>query len=462
MESEVLHMDNIRGAGGTQGGILKNIAQTRGPGGQAAIQDSFTKNSPADPDIEKQKILKDMILNKNEDPLHVLWCADVGSGIAETPMSSPDGKTLYAACGDGKIHAIDTSTGKEKWAASSSAGSMWDANATLSHDGNHIFVTGQNGVLECFDAAKGELAWQVSSSGSRRNFSKTVLRCGDRNECTSDGKTVFASLENRQVSAIDVKTGKKKWDMTLKYDAYGKPVLSQDEKKLYMGSGQGATGFIVIDASTGKKKNEFYGGDPAMCSAAIDSSGKKVFVAGLGSFMACKLNKKGDEIWKFAQDSGIFATPPVMNEKDSTVYAMHHDLHRGSTIFALDTGTGKPRWSYEANSEINASPTLSRDGSTLFVGTKDGEFAAIDSATGKKKWGFKITTAASPGVSPDGTVIYIGSQKGKLYALAEDALEECLARKAAAGDGKADDVPTVELGEDFVMIGGIKLAVNAG
>jgi eukaryotic-like serine/threonine-protein kinase len=457
-------MESMRGTGGAQssGGGLKSIAQAPAPGSQVNIQDSFTQDSPADPDIAKQKVLKDMILSKNEDPLHVLWCADVGSGVAETPMPSPDGKTVYAACGDGKVHAIDIATGKEKWAASSGAGSMWDANATLSHDGNHIFVTGQNGVLECFDTTKGGKTWEISSSSSRRNYSKTVLRCGDRNECTSDGSTVFACLENRQVSAIDVKTGKKKWDLELKYDAYGKPVLSNDEKKLYIGSGQGATGFIVIDAARGKKKSEFSGGDPAMCSAAIDSSGKKVFVAGLGSFMACALNKKGDVAWQFKQDSGIFATPPVLNEKDSAVYALHHDLHRGSSIFCLDSGTGEPKWSYGAKSEICSSPTLSQDRSTLYVGTKDGEFAAIDSATGKKKWGFKTTTAASPGVSPDGKIIYIGSRDGKVYALAEDALEECLARKTAAGNEKTDDVPMVELGDGFVVIGGLKLEVNAG
>lgn len=453
-------MDSIHGTGATPSGgaAQKKILQAQQPGGSMSAGDNFSAAGTPDPaTVKQQKILRDMILSQNKDPMHMLWCADLGSPVVETPMSSPDGKTIYAACGDGRIHAVDTATGTEKWAVSSGAGSMWDANATLSHDGKYIFVTGQNGVLECFDASKGEKKWDISSSSSRRNYSRVVLHCGDRNECTSDGTTIFASLENRKVSALDVKTGKEKWDLTLDSDAYGKPVLSEDEKRVYLALG--GTKFVIIDARTGKKRGEFRGGDPALASAAIDSSGKKAFVAGIGSFTACSMHKKETELWKFEQPSGIFSVTPVLNEKDSLVYALHHDLHLSSRIFGLDAGTGDLKWTYGANSEISSSPTLSRDGTTLYVGTKDGEFAAIDSLTGKKKWGFKTTTTASPSVSPDGKAIYIGGRDGRVYALSEDALEECLARKAAEGGG---EVPSVILEDGFVIIGGVRLEVKAG
>jgi hypothetical protein len=225
-------MDSIQRTGGALpvDGASKKAATAGGPAGPNAVQDSFSRTGSADPELEKQKILKDMIFSQETDPLHMVWCFDNGSPVVETPMSSPDGKTIYAACADSKIHAINTATGKEKWAASAEAGSMWDANATLSRDGTSIFITGQNGVLQCLDALKGEKKWEFDSGKHRGNFSRTVLRCGDRNECSSDGSTIFASLDRRQVSAFDVNTGEKKWDLETRTDTYGKPVLSNDEK----------------------------------------------------------------------------------------------------------------------------------------------------------------------------------------------------------------------------------------
>jgi len=429
-------------------------------GSQAAARDNFAPAGPADPDLEKQKILKDMIFNQDRDPIHTIWSYDTGSPVVETPMTSPDGKTLYVACADSRIHAIDTATGKEKWATSAEAGAMWDANVTLGPDGRNIFVTGQNGVLQCIDASKGEKKWEFDSGKNRGNFSRTVLRCGDRNECSSDGSTVFASLERRQVSAFDANTGEKKWNLETSIDTYGKPVLSRDETTLFIAIG--GSGIMAIDASTGKSKGEFFGGDPAICSAAIDSSGEKLFISGISSFMACDLRRSEEAAWTFKRKSGIFAIPPVLNEKDGIVYAFHYDLKEGSHIFGLHTGTGEERWSYHAPAEINVSPALSQDGSTLFIGMKDGEFAAVDTATGRKKWGFKTTTTASPAVSPDGRVIYIGSRDGKLYALAEDALEECLARKKNKGAVGDEAVPEVIMEDGFIIIDGVKMRVNLG
>lgn len=455
-------MDNIKGVGGAppiDDSYNKN-AKAGGPGSQIDLKDSFAPSDMTASGKPQQKIVKDMLFGSNSDPLHIAWSFDTGSPVVETPMCSPDGKVIYAACADNRIHAIDTTTGKEKWAIPAEAGSMRDANATLSPDGKYIFITGQNGVLECLDAEKGAKKWELKSEKYRNNFSRTVLRCGDRSECSSDGGTIYASLENRQVSAIDVGTGKKKWDLETDSLTYGKPLLSNDEKTLFIGlAGQS---IIAIDTVTGKKKAEFIGGDPAIVAAAIDSSSEKLFVAGLNSFLSCDFKNNGEATWKFARDRGIFAIPPVINEKDGLVYALHYDLSAGSTIYGLDAGTGGERWKYGAKSEISASPTLSRDGRTLYVGMKDGEFAAIDSLTGARKWGCRTSTTASPRVSPDGGIIYLGGSDGRVYALSEYALEECLARKTAAEGEKAgeDAAPLIILEDGFLSIDGVRLEVK--
>jgi alcohol dehydrogenase (cytochrome c) len=55
---------------------------------------------------------------------------------------------------------------------------------------------------------------------------------------------------------------------------------------------------------------------------------------------------------------------------------------------AIDPMTGKSKW--EVPSELpNLSGVLSTAGGVIFSGRMDGEFAAYDSATGKKLWGFQ-------------------------------------------------------------------------
>ena len=46
-------------------------------------------------------------------------------------------------------------------------------------------------------------------------------------------------------------------------------------------------------------------------------------------------------------------------------------------LYAVDAVTGKKRWAYTTGSAVESSPEVSRDGSTVFVGSNDGNLHAI-------------------------------------------------------------------------------------
>jgi outer membrane protein assembly factor BamB len=86
-------------------------------------------------------------------------------------------------------------------------------------------------------------------------------------------------------------------------------------------------------------------------------------------------------------------------------------------FLALDGASGAIKWEFEANTYGYSSPAIGLDG-TVFVGSGAGRVYAFDGATGVKKWEFIPAgrVFSSPAIGADGT-IYFGSTENRLYAL---------------------------------------------
>ena len=84
---------------------------------------------------------------------------------------------------------------------------------------------------------------------------------------------------------------------------------------------------------------------------------------------------------------------------------------------------GDKRWEFTTGSYVSSSPAIGADG-TVYVGSDDHRFYALDGATGAKRWEFdnRSQSYRSPvnglnaAIGADGTV-YFGFDNGKVYAL---------------------------------------------
>ncbi|MBF0466383.1 MAG: PQQ-like beta-propeller repeat protein [Nitrospirae bacterium] len=105
---------------------------------------------------------------------------------------------------------------------------------------------------------------------------------------------------------------------------------------------------------------------------------------------------------------------------DGTVYAV-----AGTSLYAL-TSTGSTRWTFsEATENIYGEPCIGGDG-TIYIGSRDTYVYAVN-PDGTRKWKYKtagsIAPLASPTLSPDGLSVYVGAgdphsqTDGTLYAL---------------------------------------------
>ncbi len=106
---------------------------------------------------------------------------------------------------------------------------------------------------------------------------------------------------------------------------------------------------------------------------------------------------------------------------DGTLYVGSFD----SYFYAIDGTTGKTKWTFKTGDHIYSSAALGTDaaGNTaaVYFGSADGQVYALD-AQGGLKWSFDtgdpVRSSPTLGAAPEGgDIVYVGSGNGKLYAI---------------------------------------------
>jgi outer membrane protein assembly factor BamB len=120
----------------------------------------------------------------------------------------------------------------------------------------------------------------------------------------------------------------------------------------------------------------------------------------------------GAPVWAFPTGGPVFSGP-TLSADGTTLYVGSSD----ASVYAIRTATGSLAWSYPTGGNVSGSPAVGADG-TVYVGSADFNVYAIDDATGLVQWQYTTGGAvlSSPAVGPNGTV-YVGSDDANLYAL---------------------------------------------
>jgi outer membrane protein assembly factor BamB len=125
----------------------------------------------------------------------------------------------------------------------------------------------------------------------------------------------------------------------------------------------------------------------------------------------------GVKKWEFVAGLHVSSSPAIGS--DGTVYFGSWDIN----FYALDGATGAKKWEI-VNPCFTSSPSIGFDG-TVYIGSNDFGVYALDGATGTTKWQFIAVGgfSSSPAIGSDGT-IYIGTigsrgggQESVIYAL---------------------------------------------
>ena len=111
---------------------------------------------------------------------------------------------MYVGADDGRLFALDVSTGKPRW--------VYDLGGRISASpsavGTNVCITTYSGAVGCFRRSTGERAWV-------RYFKRDALRYESfYASASSDGRRIYTVARSGKVLALDASSGDDVWQVT--------------------------------------------------------------------------------------------------------------------------------------------------------------------------------------------------------------------------------------------------------
>lgn len=314
------------------------------------------------------------------------WTATVGVGHA-SPVISGNRVVVHTRQGNREVvTAYDFESGKQLWQDGVDAPYTMNQAATGHGPGpkstpsiadGRVFTLGISGIFSAHDLATGKLLW-------RKNAPPTPPEFGTATSPLVDGTSVIAFLGGQNagaLTAMDVAKGTLQWQWSGDGPAYSSPIIAT-----FAGTRQ-----IIVQS-----RNKLVG------VAAAD--GRLLWEVPLKT--------------PYEQNS---VTPLVVGD-----LVLHAGLDNPTIALRVQAGLDKgwttaPAWRNEEVSMYMSSPAAS--GTTVFglSNRSRGQFFAIDSATGKTRWTTKGREAENASIVRAGDYLLLATTNSELIVARANA-----------------------------------------
>jgi outer membrane protein assembly factor BamB len=242
----------------------------------------------------------------------------------------------------------------------------------------------------------------------------------------SDGTYIYTLDAEARISALAVDTGRQVWSKNmnpnLKRDkvAFGGG-LTVNDGKLYVTSGYR---FIAaLDATDGKVIWQKSVDTPIHTAPSV--SDKYVIVTDVDNQIVALDLTTGEQAWTY---QALVEPARIMRSTGGTLLNnVYYAPFSSGELIALDANTGTPLWtevlarSTRTNAlseirDISGRPIVYKG--EIFAASHSGMFAAMNPATGDKKWSIGVDSVNTPWAAGD--AIYLTSLQGELMAVNRD------------------------------------------
>lgn len=212
---------------------------------------------------------------------------------------------------------------------------------------------------------------------------------------------IYVVSEDGILSAIDMETGEKEWDLDLDAKTNSSPIVNSG--MLYIGCEDGLKAIDINDHEIEWK----YDCD---CVESTPFFHDDVIYFGSDDGHLYGLNKdKGEKVLDVKLDGELKSSPVVVND---TVYI-------GSTNAKLySVGTdNESNWNFTSGDEILSSPAFVND--TVIFGSSDGNLYCLNESEGDLIWKVDLNNKilSSPTIDEHDCSVYIGSDEGNLTCI---------------------------------------------
>ncbi|MFJ3218162.1 PQQ-binding-like beta-propeller repeat protein [Kitasatospora sp. NPDC086801] len=301
---------------------------------------------------------------RDADTSHRVWSrTGTGSRVAlpATPRSD-----LYVADFDGTVSALDLRTGTPRWsgkvASNKPADDMfgWPIAA-----GDGLVCVTTDSHVHALDAATGAVRWAAPAP--------EAFLSGAMDGPTISGD-VFVNYDSR-VHSYDAATGAARWSSPL--EVYGVPAVVGDT--VYLAALTG--GISALDAKSGERRWEQPAVGKLTEQPAVHQDVLYTAASGAGSSSVSALEAAtGRVLWQ-RDDLGHCGVRPT-SVADGTLCLLGNDR-----VVAVDAATGRSRWTSSVPAGLGAGmSTMAVADGRVYVALNDGRLHALDLATGGLQW----------------------------------------------------------------------------
>jgi alcohol dehydrogenase (cytochrome c) len=340
-----------------------------------------------------------------------IWSVKVGDpklgySLTHAPLVAKN-KVIVGAAGAeygirGFIAAYDAETGKEAWRFNTVPGpgepghETWQGDS-WEHGGGSAWITG------AYDPDQNTVYWGVGNPGADWNADN---RAGD-------------NLYSDCAVALDADTGKLKWYFQFTphdeydYDAVQIPVLVDTNwkgapRKLMLWANRNGF-FYVLDRTNGK----FLLGAPftkQTWAKGLDENGRPIRAEKMSP------TPEGTVIYPGVQGGTNWYSPSYSPRTGLFYVSTWADYYMNLAKMPADYTPGQR---YTGGAPRSPNPSLVRGPINTWTSENgNGILAAIDPATGEKKWQFKMTDVTGSGILTTATdLVFSGGREGHFYAL---------------------------------------------
>jgi outer membrane protein assembly factor BamB len=336
------------------------------------------------------------------------WVVQTGKGIFSSPVVGGDG-TVYIGSADRWFYAI-AADGSLGWKVP--AEEIIDSAALLDDSGRVYFAAG-DGKVRAVDRTSGAVVWTMSADPpSTRN---AYINWFEGNVAISPSGELVAPNDGFQIYRIDRATGAVASRIVMRDQTWSSPAFSWATGTMVIGNndllGSNLFGYPADGSGTWGAK---LGGSVA-ASPMLSADEKTAVVGSFDGSVYAYDTESGDLRWSFATRDHVYASPARL--PDGGIVQASTD----GTVYALEP-SGELRWQYDTREPIRSSPAIDGAG-RIYVGSGDGKLIVLE-PSGKRRWSLRLVHAdrndmnASPALGPDAVIV--ASESGQIFSVPYD------------------------------------------
>jgi len=244
--------------------------------------------------------------------------------------------------------------------------------------------------LYALDADKGCIIWKFDAGADIKS------------KPTIYGTTVYVGTATDELYAISLADGTKIWDVDTN-KIYG--AVAADSNYAYAGDISGTLGaYAGTDPILSYKGHNIYT-DVQLDNNLLYIVDEYSKVGTVRAISATTFTQK----WAFSAKSQILAAPLITSD---ALYVSSNE----NTLYKINKQYGVALWTFKTSKSIRSTP-VADDTGTVFFGSNDGYFYAVNAGDGKLVWKYHVNAEITASAALDSSNVYVGSQNKNVYAL---------------------------------------------